>query len=74
MFMMPSKSMIGINMLRVADDHPLIIKRCLEGVVRLIEEGILSPAIGKIFPVSEIAAAHEYLEKRKSIGKVAVIW
>ena len=74
MLMMPSKSMIGINMLRVADDHPHIIKRCLEGVVRLIEEGIFSPAIGKIFPVSEIAAAHEYLEKRKSIGKVAVIW
>lgn len=74
MFMMASKAMIGINMLRVADNHPQVLQRCLNAVVRLTEEGVFTPAIGKIFPVAEIAAAHEYLEKRKSMGKVAVRW
>jgi hypothetical protein len=30
--------------------------------------------LGKIFNASDIAAAHDYLEKRKSIGKVVVEW
>jgi NADPH:quinone reductase-like Zn-dependent oxidoreductase len=74
MFMIASKSMIGINMLRVADDHPEVVQRCLKEVMRLREEGVFTSIPGKIFPVSEIAAAHEYLEKRKSMGKVAVRW
>lgn len=74
MLMMPSKGMIGINMLRVADHQPLVLKRCLEAVVSLTAAGIFNPLIGKVFLASEIAAAHEYLEKRKSMGKVAVKW
>ena len=74
MFMMPSKGMIGINMLRIADDHPKTLQRCLEAVIRLVEEGVFTPAPAKIFPVAQIAAAHEFLEKRKSMGKVAVQW
>jgi len=74
MFMMASKSMIGINMLRIADDHPRVLQRCLESVVKLTQQGIFIPAPAKIFPVTEIANAHEYLEKRKNIGKVAVKW
>lgn len=74
MLMMPSKGMIGINMLRVADNHPETLQRCLKEVVRLTEKGIFHPTIGKVFSASEIAAAHEYLESRRSIGKVAVRW
>jgi len=74
MFMTASKSMIGINMLRIADDHPEILQRCLEAVVRLTEEGIFIPSVGKTFPVTEIAEAHDFLESRKSMGKVAVNW
>ncbi|MEO6734147.1 MAG: zinc-binding dehydrogenase [Ferruginibacter sp.] len=74
MFMMGSKSMIGVNMLRIADDHPEVLQRCLDAVVKLTIEGIFAPTISKIFPVTEIAEAHEYLEKRKSMGKVAIRW
>ncbi len=74
MLMMPSKSIMGVNMLKIADDKPAVIQRCLEAVVRLNKEGVFIPTIGKVFPVAEIAAAHEYLEKRKSIGKIAVRW
>ena len=74
MLMMPSKSIIGINMLSIADEKPAVIQRCLEAVVRLYNEGVFVPTIGKIFPVDEIATAHEYLEKRKSIGKIVMKW
>lgn len=74
MLMMPSKSIIGINMLAIADEKPAVIQRCLEAVVRLYNDGVFIPTIGKVFPVDEIGAAHEYLEKRKSIGKVVVKW
>ncbi len=73
-FMMGSKSLIGVNMLRIADHKPFVLKRCLENVVRLVEEGVFKPRNGKIFPASEIAEAHKFLEGRKSTGKVACVW
>jgi NADPH2:quinone reductase len=73
-FMMNSKSLMGVNMLKIADSKPLIIKRCLENVVRLVEEGIFKPQGGKIFKAEDIADAHKYLEQRKSVGKVACYW
>jgi NADPH2:quinone reductase len=72
--MTASKAMIGVNMLRIADDKPEVIQRCLEAVVRLNMEGIFTPTLGKVFEVAEIGAAHNFLEKRKSIGKVVVQW
>lgn len=73
-FMMNSKSLLGVNMLKIADHKPLVLKRCLENVVRLVDEGIFKPQGGKIFKASEIAEAHKYLEGRKSTGKVACAW
>src|SRR5205814_6543543 len=74
MLMMPSKAIIGVNMLRIADEKPAIIQRCLEAVVQLTRDGVFKPVLGKAYHVSEIGAAHEYLEKRKSMGKVAMQW
>lgn len=73
-FMMTSKSLIGVNMLKIADHKPDVLKRCLESVVRLVDEGVFKPQGGKIFKASEIADAHNFLEGRKSTGKVACIW
>jgi len=73
-FMMASKSLIGVNMLKIADGKPEVLKRCLENVVRLVEEGIFKPQEGKLFKADDIAEAHKYLESRKSTGKVACEW
>jgi NADPH2:quinone reductase len=61
-------------MLRIADNKPEVLKRCLENVVELTEQGIFKPLAGKVFPVSEFASAHEFLEGRKSMGKVSLVW
>lgn len=72
--LMQSKGVIGINMLRIADYKPLVLKRCLEEVVRMTEEGILNPEEGGTFYIEQIGEAHAYLESRKSTGKIAVTW
>lgn len=74
MFMMPSKGIIGINMLRIADEKPAVLNRCLNEVVKLTEAGIFKPSVGKIFKAGEIGAAHEYLGSRQSTGKVVIEW
>jgi NADPH2:quinone reductase len=73
-FMMPSKAMIGVNMLRIADESPQILKRCLDGVVKAVEDGHINPLGGSIFPHTELAMAHNMLENRKTKGKVAIAW
>ena len=74
MLMMPSKSIIGINMLQIADHQPQIIERCLANVMRLYTDGVFVPAIAKVFLATAIEEAHNYLETRKSTGKVVVQW
>jgi NADPH:quinone reductase-like Zn-dependent oxidoreductase len=73
-FMLSSKGITGVNMLRIADNRPDTLKYCLEHVIELTNKGVFKPVVAKIFKVSEIAEAHMYLEGRKSTGKVTVMW
>ncbi len=72
--MINSKSIIGVNMLRLSDQRPLALQRCLEAVVRLALDGEVQPMVGGRFTVDEIAKAHAFLEGRGSTGKVVVAW
>jgi NADPH2:quinone reductase len=74
MLMVPSKAIIGLNMLRIADEKPAMIQHCLEEVIQLTQQGIFTPTLGKVFNITNIAEAHDYLEQRKSMGKVVVQW
>jgi NADPH2:quinone reductase len=69
-----SRGIIGINMLRIADEKPEIIGRCLRAVVELAAEGQLSPRLGAVYPAEKVAEAHEFLGSRRSTGKVALRW
>lgn len=73
-FMMSSKSLIGVNMLHIADQRPALIQHCLLQVIRLFNEGIFVPHEGKLYHASAIAEAHRYLQEKKAIGKIAIVW
>ncbi len=73
-FLMSSKSMIAVNMLRIADHKPHVFKQVFEGVMKLSDEGVINPLIQHKYKVSDIAEAHEFLESRKSIGKIVLEW
>lgn len=69
-----SKSIIGVNMLRIADNRPEVLQRCLRAVVELVLAGDLQPVVGGRYTAAEIATAHEFLESRGSTGKIVVDW
>ena len=73
-FLSNSKGMVGINMLKIAEENPNKIARVMQSVIRLTEEGILSPHVGGEYAVEDIVKAHAFLESRKSMGKIVVKW
>ena len=44
----------------------------LQTVMKLVASGRLKPVVDKIFPLSEVAAAHLYLESSQQFGKVVL--
>lgn len=72
--MMRSRSVIGINMLKIADFKPHIIQQCLSEVVQLRKDGAISPVVGGRFQQEDFAKAHQELENGTTIGKLAVFW
>jgi NADPH2:quinone reductase len=71
---MKSQTWAGVNMLRIADYKPDVLKICLEGVYQLYEQGIAKPHVGGVFKANELGKAHDFLESRKSMGKLVVEW
>jgi NADPH2:quinone reductase len=72
--LMQSKSIITVNMLRIADFKPDVFNHVFENVVKMAEEGVINPTVSQIFPAAEIAKAHDFLESRKSTGKLVLQW
>jgi NADPH:quinone reductase-like Zn-dependent oxidoreductase len=72
--LMKSQGIIGINMLRIADNKPLVLQKTMQNVVQLYKDGKIKPHIGASFKSEEIGKAHAFLESRKSIGKIVVEW
>lgn len=72
--LMNSKSLIGVNMLRISDHRPETLARVLHGVVDLALKGEIRPTVGGRFRAEQIADAHELLGSRGSTGKIVVAW
>ncbi len=73
-FLSNSKGIVGINILKVGQEKPEKLSRAMEAVIGMTEKGILNPHIGGEYPVEQLAEAHQFLESRKSMGKIVVKW
>lgn len=73
-FMMSSKSILGVNMLRIADNKPSIIQRCMTEVVSLYNNKKIQLIPGSIYGIDQLAEAHAMLENRSTMGKLAIHW
>lgn len=69
-----SQTLIGVNMLQIGDFKPYILKKCMTDVVDLYNRNEIKPNVSKVFNASELADAHDYLQKRKSTGKIVCKW
>lgn len=72
--MMKSRSLIGVNMLRIGEAHPLMLARCLRETAAAVQGGWLRPHVHGVFAAEQLAEAHTALESGASTGKVAVRW
>lgn len=72
--MLQSKGIVGVNLLRIADHRPEIVRRAMEAMVALAASQALTPVVDRAFPAEQVAEAHEYVESRRSMGKVVLRW
>lgn len=72
--LMQSKSIITVNMLRIADFKQSVFNEVLQNVIKMADQKIITPHVSKVFPALEIAEAHDFLESRQSTGKVVLKW
>jgi NADPH2:quinone reductase len=72
--MMRSKNILGVNMLKIADNKPRVLAHCLKSVVELYTEGKIKPQVGGSYSSDQMAEAHTALESGKTTGKLGVIW
>lgn len=73
-FLMKSQTLVAVNMLRVADHKADLFKEIMDKVSDYAERGILKPHVHEVYPVSQIAKAHQDLESRKTTGKLVLEW
>ena len=69
-----SKSMLGVNMLKLMREHPQSLKIILNATLKLLQEKKISMPIGETFNIDQLFEAHMHLQSRKSIGKIVVKW
>ena len=72
--LMESRAMIGVNMLRIADYKPETLQYCMQSVIELLEQGKIDPHVGNMYPAKNIYEAHDDMEKRKTMGKIGIVW
>lgn len=74
LLMMKSKSLIGVNMLRIGEHHPQVLAACLQAVVKAHAEGWLRPHVHQEYPHTDLPAAIEALGAGGTLGKLVVRW
>jgi NADPH:quinone reductase-like Zn-dependent oxidoreductase len=69
--MSQSKSVIGLNMLTLWDEHESL-DELVQPLRAWIDDGSLRPVVAQEFRLDDGAAAHRYMHERKNVGKVVL--
>ncbi|MEZ4756365.1 MAG: zinc-binding dehydrogenase [Flavobacteriales bacterium] len=72
--MMRSRSVLGINMLRLGDHKPEVVAACLAQVVAAHARGVVKPHVHRVYGADELPQAHADLAGGGTIGKLVVRW
>jgi NADPH:quinone reductase len=63
----------GVYLGRLMHHAPDVVAACTRELLELWSAGTIKPVVGAEFPLAEVAAAHELLESRGSVGKVVLV-
>ena len=72
--MMQSRSVLGINMLKLSDKKPELVARCMHEAVAAAVRGVLRPHVHKEYPAGDLAQAHVDLASGRTTGKLVLRW
>lgn len=65
--------LIGVTFrTRTKEERIACVQRCAAGLWEALAEGRLQPVVHRAFPMDEVNAAHEYMEKDTHIGKLVI--
>lgn len=73
-FLLQSRSLTGVNMLRLADHKPLLVQHCMQQITRCYREALIKPLPGAEFPVGELTTALQAVQAGNISGKIAIRW
>lgn len=74
LLMMRSRSLLGLNMLRIAEDHPQDIACCLRGMLAANASGHVVPRIHAEYAATDLPQALHDLDSGRTIGKLVLRW
>jgi NADPH:quinone reductase-like Zn-dependent oxidoreductase len=66
-----SKSLIGLNMLRLWDAKGTL-EPYSEPLTQWVDQGVLRPVVAEAFPLERAADAHRFMQERRNVGKVVL--
>lgn len=72
--MMQSKNILGVNMLKIADQQPLLIQNSMAALFKLYEEQQLVLPEIKTYAAQDFFEAHEALGAGTTTGKLVICW
>jgi len=72
--MMKSKSILGVNMLKLGDNRPDLMAHCFREAVAAQANGLISPHVHEVMPAERLPEAHALLASGSTMGKVALAW
>ncbi|HET6528986.1 MAG TPA: zinc-binding dehydrogenase, partial [Balneolaceae bacterium] len=67
------RAVLGFSLGTTRNRRPELLQDTAERVLRFLAEERLKMVIGKRIPLSEAQEAHEWIESRKSTGKVILV-
>jgi NADPH:quinone reductase-like Zn-dependent oxidoreductase len=70
--MTDSKAVIGLNALRLWDDHGSLAP-FTTALQALLDDGTIEPVIAEAVPFDRAGDAHRYMSERRNIGKVVLV-
>ena len=66
-------SLIGVTFrTRSKEERIACVQRCAADLLEALADGRLQPVVQRSFPLEDIAAAHEYMERDEHVGKIVI--
>ncbi len=72
--MMKAQGIVGVNMLRVAENDISILGECMGNLLKLYKAGKIRPLVDRSFCADDVGQAMDWVASGKSVGKVYVYW